>query len=100
MGDGHRDEAYWDEEGDHNLLVPGKVLLLYQTWGGSGAHKAVWTNGTTKILKGLELGGLHLTVSYYHGLKSLQEIVNLKLLFNFCVEWLTPETYEQMDPCH
>ena len=52
------------------------------------------------LLKGLELGGLHLTVSYYHGLKSLQEIVNLKLLFNFCVEWLTPETYEQMDPCH
>ncbi|KAL7456857.1 hypothetical protein ACHAWC_008356 [Mediolabrus comicus] len=86
LGDGHRDEAYWDEDGDHNLLVPGKVLLLYQKWGASpdidtGAHKAVWTNGTTKILKGLELGGGsqtitdHLTVSYYHGLKCLEEII-------------------------
>jgi hypothetical protein len=97
-GDGGLDESYWNEEGDHHLLVPGKVLLLYQKWcesekkkkltdspgdgDGDGdeaterdVYNAVWTNGTVKMLKGFELGGGsqavtdHLTVSYTHALK-------------------------------
>ena len=88
LGDGGLDEFYWNKDGDHHLLVPGKVLLLYQKWGekelaapphnGDGAmesntYNAVWTNGTVKMLKGFELGGEaisdHLTVSYFNALK-------------------------------
>jgi len=90
LGDGGLDENYWNEDGDHHLLVPGKVLLLYQKWGDNkrkklikspgdrdherDAYNAVWTNGTVKLLKGFELGGGsqavtdHLTVSYLNAL--------------------------------
>jgi len=95
LTDGGLDESYWNEEGNHHLLVPGKVLLLYQKWGESekkkkltespsdtdgateeDAYNAVWTNGTVKMLKSFELGGGsqaitdHLTVSYTYALKS------------------------------
>ncbi len=95
LGDGGLDEYYWNEDGDHHLLVPGKVLLLYQKWGENeseklvmppadggitistemNAYNAVWTNGTVKILKGFELAGGsqavtdHLTASYFNALK-------------------------------
>ena len=91
VGDGGLDEYYWNKDGDHHLLVPGKVLLLYKKWGEnkikelatppsdgdealeSNAYNAVWTNGTVKMLKGFEVGGEaitdHLTVSYFNALK-------------------------------
>ncbi len=93
LGDGGLDECYWNEDGDHHLLVPGKVLLLYQKGGENeskklaispsdgditkemNAYNAVWTNGTVKMLKGFELAGRsqavtdHLTASYFNALK-------------------------------
>ena len=91
LGDGRHDESYWNDEGDHNLLVPGRVLLLYEKWSENKLpanlseengeilerrpYNAVWTNGTVKMLKAFELGGGsqavtdHLTVSYEEALK-------------------------------
>ena len=32
LGDGEEDKFYWDEEFGHHLFVPGKLLLMYETW--------------------------------------------------------------------
>ena len=100
LGDGELDESYWNEEGDHHLLVPGKVLLLYQKWesekkkltdppdNGEGAterdvYYAVWTNGTVKMLKGFEVGGGsqvftdHLCAQYENALKGCMKGPNV-----------------------
>ena len=78
------DEILWDEVGDHHLLVPGNVLMLYQPWAldspstsepcesqaeflpyqesknielaSSFKYYALWTNGTATTLKGFEAG--------------------------------------------
>ena len=108
------DEILWDEEGDHHLFVPGKVLVLYEPWSSPESHhicnsnslcdkedsscpvkidpkrqlqqdavessfyKMIQTDGTARMLKGLEVGAGgklvsdHLTTSYYRALDALK----------------------------
>lgn len=87
------DEIFWDDEGDHHLFVPGRVLMLHEPWTSSDVHdeklaaqgntpapyscKAIWTNGTSPMLRGFEVGAGgniisdHLTASYYRALSYL-----------------------------
>ena len=32
LGDGENDKIYWDEEFGHHLFVPGRLLLMYESW--------------------------------------------------------------------
>ncbi|KAL3773059.1 hypothetical protein ACHAW5_000476 [Stephanodiscus triporus] len=32
LGDGENDKFYWDEEFGHHLFVPGRLLLMYESW--------------------------------------------------------------------
>ncbi|KAL3807955.1 LOW QUALITY PROTEIN: hypothetical protein ACHAXA_006175 [Cyclostephanos tholiformis] len=32
LGDGENDKFYWDEEFGHHLYVPGRLLLMYESW--------------------------------------------------------------------
>lgn len=32
LGDGEDDDFYWDEEFGHHLFVPGRLLLMYESW--------------------------------------------------------------------
>ncbi|KAL3780109.1 hypothetical protein HJC23_005976 [Cyclotella cryptica] len=115
------DGIYWSYEGDHHLLVPGKLLVMYEPWsllgsrdksyhnsredqkhrslskivnGETGAnqndrsnpvYRAIWTNGTAKMLKGFEVGAGgkiatdHLTCSYYRALASLEQDLSATL---------------------
>ena len=77
------DEIFWDDEGDHHLFVPGKVLMFHEPWSSLDVQKkssfnaekdsseqeaaqgdavspysckAIWTNGTAPMLRGFEVG--------------------------------------------
>jgi hypothetical protein len=80
------EDIYWNEEGNHHLLVPGKLLMMYEPWKSTGeesdtanSYRAIFTDGRAVMLRGFEVGGGasnfsdHLTTSYYHALESLRQ---------------------------
>ena len=89
LGDGEDDISYWDKEFGHHLFVPGKLLLMHETWSSfdsttldnkdSPAFNAAWTDGTHTPLKGFDLaacGGMatdHLTMSYERALGLIEQ---------------------------
>ncbi|KAL9183383.1 hypothetical protein ACHAXT_005170 [Thalassiosira profunda] len=84
LGDGEADTTYWDAEFGHHLFVPGKLLMMHESWSNTVSEKvdgddpahlpaseneqddrnsntspafhAMWTNGTNTALKGFEVG--------------------------------------------
>ena len=98
---GEEDTVYWDEDTNHHLLVPGKLLLMYEDWqptkakderrkdnhqpadddqsNNSLSFNAIWCNGTIPPLKRFDIGAGgdmafdHLTSSYERALGLLLE---------------------------
>ena len=82
LGDGEIDDCYWDEEFGHHLFVPGRLLLMYESWSISKGvpnedltlqadiptpnsmndtinvpvFNAMWTDGTVLALRGFDVG--------------------------------------------